>query len=251
MKSSVEHVVAIPPFEDIEIYLYFGECCTVGSTFSVSLHTDRLSLNKAPIDSIFLEEIIKITSFEPIKLSSLFTSYSEIRQNASWLIFRSLDGHHRPYYINLIHGNAQTKEIFDGVHSHNFSSSNKFGAARSLKFAPFSIGSCKTLDDKSSVSLKFFLVIWGDNENSVEFRLRIFSKIHVNFEQVHCLKIEKRKIKFIYLNDYITPEIIQDSSLFIAQIESEQQNLNANLYCLQFTDGKGLTGLAVDHLTGG
>ena len=53
------------------------------------------------------------------------------------------------------------------------------------------------------------------------------------------------------MGDYIPHDSNNEGEIFIAQFESEEQNFQANLYCFQLTEGKGLTSLAVDHLTGG
>jgi hypothetical protein len=249
--QQVEHVVAALPVCDIEIYMFFGECCTIGSKFAVGLHTAASHENEGSNSELLREQVIEIASFDPIRLSSLFPGNLKIGQAACWLSFRSLSGHHRPYYINVVYGNLRTQEVFDGVHSHSFSSPSKFGLARSLKFAPFRLGSCKREDEGHLVTFKSLLVVWGDSDNSVECRLRFFSKSDLNFERVHGFRINKKEVKYLDLSGYIEPSLIKSDNIFLVQLESEQQNLNANLYCLQLTEGKGLTALAVDHLTGG
>lgn len=249
--QQVEHIVAVPAVYDIEIYMFFGECCNIGSKFAVSLHTSASHENEEFNSGLLLEQVIEITSFDPIKLSSLFPNNLEIGQKACWLSFRSISGNHRPYYINVVYGNLRTQEIFDGVHSHSLSSPSKFGLARSLKFAPFRLGSFKNNDRGHLVTFKSLLVVWGDGDNSIDFRIRFFSKSDLNFERVHGLRINKRELKYLDLNDYIESSLVNYDNTFLVQLESEQQNLNANLYCIQLTEGKGLTALAVDHLTGG
>ena len=231
--------------------MFFGECCTIGSKFAVGLHTVFSYDSERSNSDDLKEKVIEITSFAPIKLSSLFSDNPDIGKIACWLSFRSISGNHRPYYINVVYGNLRTQDVFDGVHSHSFSSPDKFRRARSLKFAPFRLGSRKSDNGGNFVTLQSMLVVWGDDGNSVDCRLRIFSKSDLNFERVHGFRINKREVKYIDLDDYIEPGSVKDGDIFLAQLESEQQNLNANLYCLQLTEGKGLTALAVDHLTGG
>jgi hypothetical protein len=250
--QSVEHVVSIPPVKDIEIYMYFGECCTLGSTFSVSLHTTIPSRHNGGQSTVLQEKLIEITSFDPIKLTTLFNNLSlGDDQTNAWLVFKSRYGHHRNYYINIVYGNHRTQAIFDGVHSHSFSPANKFHLARSLKFAPYSIGNYRHTNDECAVTFKSLLVVWGDESNSVDFRIRIYSGSNTNFEKVHQLRIDKREVQYIFLNDYTETSRHDTCEKFLVQLESEQQNLNANIFCLQLTEGKCLTALAVDHLTGG
>jgi hypothetical protein len=249
--ESVEHVVAVPPVENIEIFMYFGECCTLGSKFIVGLHTENHFLSKNSHNEILYEKIIEITSFDPIKLSDLFPNNLEIGKLGLWLIFKSISGNHRQYYINTIYGNSCTKEIFDGVHSHNFADSSKIGVSRSLKFAPFVVGKYERVDKRLSLFYKSILAIWGDNGKAIEYRLRIFSKNNKNFEKVFNLNIKKKEVNYIILNEYIDHDMIENNGLFVAQIESEQQNLNANLYCIQMARDIGIVSIAVDHLTGG
>jgi hypothetical protein len=249
--QKTEHIVAILPVEDIEVYMFFGECCTIGSKFTVSLHSASPLNNLCSNTDRLQEQVIEITTFDPIKLSSLFPDNPKFGQTACWLNFRPLSGKHRSYYINVIYGNQRTQEVFDGVHSHSLSSPSKFGIARSLKFAPFRLGNYKNEYEVHLVTFKSLLVVWGDTDNTIECRLRFFSKSDLNFERVHGFRINKNEVKYFDLSYYIEPCFVKEGSLFLVQLESEQQNLNANLYCLKETEGKGLTALAVDHLTGG
>ena len=238
--KSLGHVVALPCIPSIDALLYFGECCKLGARFSVKLF--NFNQEDEPVAKTELE----IRDFEPVRVSSLFEGEESIGTIPSWITFTAISGQHRSHYINVIYSNKENGQIFDGVHSHSFSDSK---SRRALKFAPFKTENSLCLADTKQRSFKSILTIFGDEVNDVRCRVRVFSNLDRNFEALECVLVRARSVQFIDLSKNMA--LPAGSGYFFAQLESEEQNLAASMFCWSQSDTTLVKSICVDHLTGG
>ena len=191
-----------------------------------------------------------MSSFDPIRVSSLFPNQNSIGKIPCWLRLRPISGQHRGHYVNVIYS-EKTIQLYDCVHSHNFSKNS----GRSLKFAPFKITAQKDILRGDAPIYRSSLVICGHHLQDVRYRLRIFSDLDRNFEVIHQNLIKAGDVKFVDLASLVDSSQSQ-IQLFIVQLESEESNLNATLFSWTTLRGMGechssLEAVCVDHLTGG
>ena len=112
----IKHVIAIPPIKEIDIEMFFGECCCNGSKFRVEIH--QYTKSKEIISS---SKIISVENIEnSINLSQILPK-KEILGLGGWVTFEAMDGKHDKKFINHIYKTFDNEMVFDSVHSHNFS----------------------------------------------------------------------------------------------------------------------------------
>ena len=238
---STSHVVALPNIPSVDAFLYFGECCKPGTRFLARLF--NANQERVPVAEITFE----VKNLDPIRLSSIFKDQELIGVVPSWLVLTSISGQNRNYYVNIIYSDKASFKMFDGVHSHCFSSSL---AGRSLKFAPFKLNSPIMAIDGRDPFVKSSLVIFGHVVNDTNYRVRVFFDADSNLEVVESGLILASTVKFIDLN-LILKSQPKASGYYVVQLESEEHNLNASLYCWSSYDGSLIRSVCVDHLTGG
>ncbi len=243
-----DHIVALPDIESLDAHLYFGECSKPGAKFLVSLFRSDLELN--PVEEIEME----VKNFEPVRLSALFPNLNCVGKVPCWVRFRPISGFHREYYVNVIYSRNDLMRLYDGVHSHGFT----FGGAdksikftgRTLKFSPFKISVHDDYPEGLKRTYHASLAIWGHESEEIRYRLRIFSDSDRNFEIISQSSINPKTVKFINLNNLLASQDLK-AEFFIAQLESEESNLNASMFCWSNLTNSSLQSIGVDHLTGG
>lgn len=230
--TKTELIVTLPKINSLDAILYFGECCKTGTEFSVKLFNSNNQFKPVA------EKEITIENQEPIRVSSIFQNDESIGKISSWINFKPISGSSRDYYINIIYANRENSKVFDGVHSQSFT--NKI-IGRALKFAPFKIHHPYNSE----------IVLFGHEEKDVKYRIRIISTSETNFEIINSGSVKAKTIKFINLKDEMIKEPSIKSDYFIAQLESEEQNLKATSYTWNISNDQQLKSVCVDHLTGG
>jgi len=250
----ISHVVGLPPIKDLDVELFFGECCSDNSEFQVQLV--EIKDEKSFLVEIIKEEIIKVDCSTSTSLSQIFTNF-ETPKNGGWVVFKPISGRHSDKYINMFYKTKDNRKLFDGVHSHNFHSNN----GRTLKFAPFPLKRINSTDKNLSESLakfKIHLMIMGHIKKDINARIRLYSSKNINHEEIIQIKIPKNQIlivndfhqNFVGKSDVRFSKSIKDIDYGICQIESEETNLQANLYVAKY-EREELKSIAVDHFTGG
>lgn len=238
---SKDHIIALPPIPNVDGLMYFGECCTSGSIFTASLWSES---------GMIVEKKITVNVAEPIRILELFPHIGLIGDIPLWIRFTPLSGHHREYFVSVIYLNKINGNMYDCTHSHNFSL-RKIPNTRALKFAPFKIKN-EFSDPIIKKSKKYcsILAVWGvQNLEVVQYRVRIFSASDINFEAVRIFKVKPQTLNFTDLGEILSFSEM-DGENFIVQLESEEHNLDANLYCYSMWENNVLS-VSVDHLTGG
>ena len=226
------HIVALPPIIGVDAHLFFGECCVTGSFFKVKFFVENQKR---------LERTLVIDTKTSISAKSIFPEFNDFDGAARHLEIESVRGAFQERYVNVVYCSHLTGKVFDGVHSHHFAR-QKVG--RSLKFAPFRIDNASTFDRFA------YLNIYGDEFTNIKFRIRFFSENERNYERVLCAEISARKVLFLDLNNMVG-DLGTSDGYFIVQLESEEQNVQANLFQAVLSKKGEVTSLAVDHLTGG
>ena len=246
--QSINHIVALPPYKNLDVDMFFGECCSNNSTFFASLYESFL---KDTEPRLIESKTIKIKTNESIKASDIFGNFI-LSENPQWISFIPQGGLHAPSYVELFYCLKGEKKVFDCVHSHSFGSTNphlKF-KPRTLKFAPFSLQQFSQDINKDIVNYPY-LCIWGDTKKDLQMRLRIFCAGESSFEDLLSIKVRSKHVEFFNLNEIFKIRKHNISShVGICQIESEDGNLNASLFNGSF-ERNCLINLATDHLTGG
>ena len=252
----ISHLVALPPIDKLDVEMFFGECCSDRSEFKVQL-VEIKDINQNDVE-IVREETLQVDISDSISLSQIFPGF-DYPKYGGWVIFKPISGKHSEKYINMFYKTKDNNRVFDGVHSHNFHK-NK---GRTLKFAPIPLS--LSLDNKDSLNKLIFkthLMIMGHLEKDINARIRLYSSSNTNTEEVIPIKISKKKIflindlhekllsKYENLLSKNNFSINRDLDYGICQLESEETNLQANLYIAKY-DENGLKSLAVDHFTGG
>ena len=248
-KSSVKHIVSIPPVKGLDIELYFGECCTNGSEFLINHYAFSQDDNKSRI--LLFSTNYKVDLDSSVKISTLIDINQATENDGSWVEFISLTGKHSWYYLNLIYYLQKGNLLCDATHSHPFTDikkSNKL--SRTLKFAPLKYKSTK-LDN--SFNRDTFIAMWSDINVKLNARLRIFSVQKSNFEIVFPIEIPPSSVLHLKLNNYLDNYFekypIDFGKDFVVQLESEMTNIPANLY--HHNKNNPSNTFAVDHFTGG
>ena len=245
--KKIKHVIALPPNIDIDLELFFGECCTNNSKFKVTFwsYLKDFTVSKEYEKEIYLKDIRR-----SLFLSDIFDFTPS--NNGSWITFEALSGKHHTNYINHIYQSKDKKNIYDAVHSHTFTTKNTFG--RTLKFCPIKFN----IKDPNNLEIETYIAIFGHSSKDVNFRLRLFDINENNIEMIETSKVFSNQIKFIKISDCIlkfkkekSHNNISDSfSNGICQIECDEANLNCNCYIIKKKSGY-IESIAVDHLTGG
>ena len=168
----IKHVIAIPPIKEIDIEMFFGECCSNESKFKVEIH--QYTQSKEIISS---SKIISIKNVDnSVNLSQIFPK-KEISGLGGWITFEAMDGKHDKKFINHIYKTFNKEMVFDSVHSHNFSKGfHKYGS-RTLKFAPFHN---KLIKNKNN-SIESWIAIFGNEERDISTRIRLFNHNDCSF----------------------------------------------------------------------
>lgn len=237
IKGEILHSIAIPPKIECDLELFFGEACSDKSEFIVSLYKKNRKTSKVYLSD---QKNIVINNNKPLIFSDLF-KIDDFYQYNHWLNFKALSGLHGSYYINVFYKSENI--IFDNVHSHAFRPNNKSKhISRALKFAPF----------KLNEAFYPVLAIWSGKHNSVQVRLRIFSSQDPYYEKVFNFQLPRKEIVYFELENLIFKELENNkiNDLFIAQIESEELDVNASMFNIKRKDNE-ICSISVDHLTGG
>ena len=240
------HVVSLPPLKDLDIEIFFGECCTTGSEFNVNHYYSNKKSEKVLLNS----SIYRVENSKSSMLSSIINS-SFNQENGSWVEFIPKSGLHSSYYLNLFYYLGEEKNLCDASHSHTFNNMRKIKRkTRTLKFAPFRLKSLKNdlLEKQES-----YLALWADKSQDISIRVRLFCLQSSNFEMIFPVHLKKSTVTHLNLNNYIKSYYKEHKDFFgsdyIVQIESEDTNVNANLY--HFNIENSPPSFAVDHFTGG
>ena len=250
-----QNVVAIPPVKGLDIEMYFGEICSPNTRYKC--HLEVIDQNN-DIRTAYCTDLT-VTGVAPIKLSSIFNDFNS--GDCAWLRFEPLEGEFADHYINTTYISRQNQKLFDSVHSHNFTAAQP-KTTRSLKFAPFI--ETGHLAYSNNVAYESILAIWGAAEKPTTARLRVLSVDEPTLEAVHNIIIPAKAVKYFSGADMIKKLFFEQEasasqyfnsnvgkSKFIVQLESEENNLNANIYIAAFDEIRSLKSVACDHLTGG
>ncbi len=244
--KGIDHIVAIPPIEDIDAELFFGECCSDKSEFKVKLFL--LNKDKLVDKTLTQEGIMRVNLKNSTRISDILENI-KFNKFGGWISFKPLSGSHDFSYINLTYRSLSKNLFFDSVHTHSFTN-NEFG--RTLKFAPFP--SLKTSIDniKEIEKYKIFIAIYGHKNKKINARIRIFASKDINYEFIKLVSIPSGELSYFSISEILKNEEIFEEikDHFICQIESEETNLNANIYINKFKNNI-LQSVAVDHFTGG
>lgn len=236
--ENINHVIAIPPFYECDIEMYFGEVCSNLSKFKITVW--RKNILTSEIDNFF-EEKITIDINKPLLLSDLF-KIKDVKNYIYWACFKPLEGLHDDHFINLIY--KRENKIFDCVHSHSFYENKKDFPRRSraLKFAPYKLG-------KNNYPL---LALWTGKDHQVHARIRIFNSEDSNFERIFTITLPKNEVFYIDLRNFMDEEFIysQNKNLFLAQVECDELNINGSMFNIRLNN-ETIDEIGIDHLTGG
>ncbi len=242
----IRHVVPIPPLENIDLKLFFGEACSKGSTFLASLF-EKQNIHSSPC--CLEEKKITVDPSDSFNASKIFDKKVSSR-NDRWLIFTPIEGLHDIGYISIFYENEKNKRCFDSVHSQAFKNNPKEKKRlinkpkRTLKFAPFIITE-KDINHS-------FLVVLGEWQRDIKIRVRIYAADDPNYETLIFEKITRQEVKYINLQEKLDLKYKKSllTKTFLCQIESEEGNLDG--YLINAHENKyGVHKLAIDHLTGG
>ena len=236
--EEIIHVVPLPPVEDYDIDLFFGEACSSGSKFIASLWQKDNPC--APAQRIENKELT-VKCDVSVLASSLFnTNISS--QTEKWITFKPISGKHANGYISLVFRNKANNKCLDGVHSQSFKQPKLY--SRALKFCPFPFS---IVSNQCS-----FLTIYGSWEKDVKVRLRIFSVEDPGFEILFAENIKSQEVKYINLIDKLPDDkkFVNISQTYVCQLESEEANLDAYLFNIS-SKKERIEKLSVDHFTGG
>ena len=246
----IKHVIPIPPYEDLDIEMFFGECCSNNSLFKVQIWQYK---NKHEVENLYEREILITNLKNAINLSDIFNEY---KSNiwGGWVTFSPISGKHDKNYINHIYKSRSKKILFDAVHSHNYSSKKQFG--RTLKFCPFKVSN----NNKNIDKFDTVVAIVGNKNENVQIRLRIFDITNKNYEIIKHFNLQKSIVKFLDLREILDENKLNLDINFkipndfdmngICQIECDQANLNSNFYIVR-KNYDSIKSIAVDHMTGG
>lgn len=242
-KSNLDcvHTLAMPPYVDCDAELFFGEACSNGSEFKVTFWSRNIENNQV---KKYFEKSILVKNKNSLKLSDI-CPLEDLKKYQYWINFQPLKGKHDDHYINQIFKSKDNK-IFDCVHSHPFiyNETNLSNSGRSLKFAPYRL----------SFNENFYpvLALWSGTHEEVEIRLRVFSSVKKNNENIYNLRLQPKQVIYLDLREYTDKDLISNdqSNLFIAQIECDEVNLVGSLFNISF-EKRIIKSIGVDHLTGG
>ena len=245
----IKHVIAIPPGKDIDLEMYFGECCDEGSRFKLELfeYSSKDNYSKSYEHFLNVENID-----QPFSLSEIIPNFNFL-DLGGWVTFEALDGKHDKKFINNIYKSRKGKNVFDGVHSHNFSKGYEKYGSRTLKFSPFLISKDTALNEK----VESWVAIFGSDSKKIDARIRLYDQIDNGFEKIELITINPNQVKFFNLddirnekNDNKSKSAKKINQYGICQIETESINLNCNLYIVKKKKNSILS-IGVDHFTGG
>ena len=97
--SWIRHVIPIPPLENIDLKLFFGEACSNGSTFLASL----FERNNTYSHSVCLEEKkITIDNGDSINLSKIFDRKVSSKDDR-WLLLTPIEGLHDIGHVSIFY----------------------------------------------------------------------------------------------------------------------------------------------------
>lgn len=244
--SWISHVIPIPPLEGVDINMFFGEACSIGSTFVVSIFEKQNS----NLPAVCVEEKkIKIENDEPMIASQIFEKNLGSTKYR-WIKITPIEGFHCIGHISVFYKNKNETKNFDCVHSMSFRNNPtekiklKSRSTRTLKFAPFVFF--------YSQNNYIYLNIFGDWNNNVNIRIRIFSASDPSYEILFIEKILAQEVKFINLVEKLPNECLNENfnNTFICQMEGEDSNLDAYLMNIS-TNKTKINKFAIDHFTGG
>ena len=242
----ISHVIPIPPLDLVDINMFFGEACSVGSILKISIF-EKQSFN---LPAVCLEEKkIKIERNEPLVASKIFEKNLGSKFYR-WIKITPVEGLHCIGHISVFYKNEDDTKNFDCVHSMSFRNNPtekiklKSRSKRTLKFAPF-VFFCNQNNH-------IYLNIFGDWNNDVNIRIRIFSASDPSYEILFIEKILAQEVKFINLVEKLTDEYLDKKvdNTFICQMEGEDSNLDGYLMNISTNKSK-INKFAIDHFTGG
>lgn len=247
----ITHSVAVPPISNIRIELFFGECCSNNSKFRLEIYEESRS-NKIMSKTILIDN-----TNDSIILNNIVQDYC-FGERFCWIDLTPLAGLHSKNYVNAFYSAHGSSPFGDNVHSHSLISPKSFESEhpRTLKFCPLLISSdcSNSHDGNEDIEAESYLAVWGHESKNVTFRLRVFSESDSSFEHIRSIELKASEIACIDMSRELNSclkrkPLIQSSGIFVAQIESENANLNASMFVS--TTSEGSTRIGVDHLTGG
>ena len=155
--------------------MYFGECCDEGSRFKLELfeYSSKDNYSKSYEHFLNVENID-----QPFSLSEIIPNFNFL-DLGGWVTFEALDGKHDKKFINNIYKSRKGKNVFDGVHSHNFSKGYEKYGSRTLKFSPFLISKDTALNEK----VESWVAIFGSDSKKIDARIRLYDQIDNGFEK--------------------------------------------------------------------
>ncbi len=255
-QGTFDNLIGIPPAKNLDAELFFGEAYESGSIARIFL--EKKGINNTPI--IVDVSDIKISNDTTVKLSSIFENFDS--NEFLWIRIRPVSGKFHQSYVNITYINQNTMQPLDSTHAHCLAEQRKV-RSRSLKFAPI-IHEQKS--EYSEYVKNSYIAIWGKSGFilPIKIRLRIFAVGDSSFEAIYNTWIENNAITYIdskkltqeYAMQFLEDKSYSSSSTipltrFLVQLESEEQNLNADTYILTQSVNKDLINMACDHLTGG
>jgi hypothetical protein len=250
-----QNIVAVPPLEGLDVEMYFGELCKPGSLYRC--HVEAVN-HENRVHILCSREFVAKDSTS-VRYSDLFNSFKT--KEHTWVRFEPVDGMISDHYINATYISHQVNSPFDSIHSHNFSCAEP-NTTRSLKFAPF----LQTIlvDSLQERHFKSILAIWGAYNTTARVRIRVFCVDEPALEYVCYIEIPANSLRYVLCAHIIEKLLAEDlfnadhsvvyskqHGKFIIQLESEEFNLNANIYIASLDSDGHLRALACDHLTGG
>tara|TARA_Y100001968_G_scaffold323909_1_gene362337 strand:- start:546 stop:2054 length:1509 start_codon:yes stop_codon:yes gene_type:complete len=238
-------IVAIPPFEDLDVEMFFGESCSSYSSYMVNLYSIN---DKNSSKDLSISQKVSLGKNNIVNIKSIFDK-ELFNKRGAWVEFIPESGSHSGRYINLVYRHSNSNLLYDGVHSHSFSKGLIKGRKkRSLKFAPFLV--YKKNNNFHKDHLNSILAVWGNINSYVKLRIRLYQIRNSDWEAIEFFNIPPKEVFYINLSKIVLESIdLSDKEYFICQIESEEDNLNATMFSPLIDENNYR--IAVDHLTGG